>query len=304
MQYLSPTCSEVVDFLRTPVPPNLQNLHPVPRCPADNLSVCFEEAEHKYRILLGDGTVVSEVQQSVSGVVKKYFPKDMRPICEKMVAKPGFRQSVKYRREYAPLVEDATQIDDAKWVDLILEYWLGIGRDAAKLGTQLHSYAEFLCNGVAMPFSVDAPEYQFIHHYLDFKYNEGWSCFRTELRMFHMSPAPIAGTPDLLMYRDVTRGEGDVCREFCMVDWKRSKQISKFSFGRQKGIGPCARFPDCNLYHYTLALAIYRRILKLSYNMSVDGGLFLCVAHPNNNTFEQIELFPPADSLIDHMMGL
>jgi hypothetical protein len=75
---------------------------------------------------------------------------------------------------------------------------------------------------------------------------------------------------------------------FAIYDWKRSKEI-KFENKYQKGLSPISHLHDCNYWHYSLQLNIYRRILEKFYNVVVSE-LALVILHPNNKSYQIVKL--------------
>jgi hypothetical protein len=73
----------------------------------------------------------------------------------------------------------------------------------------------------------------------------------------------IAGTVDLLIYNPATN-----CYD--MFDWKTNKSIEMNSYGGQKGTKPATvHLPDCNFYHYSLQLSIYKYLLENYHNIKI-----------------------------------
>ena len=52
---------------------------------------------------------------------------------------------------------------------------------------------------------------------------------------------------------------------------------------------PLDHLPDCNYYHYSLQLNIYRAILESEYNYCVSG-MFLGIVHPLSESYQCIEI--------------
>ena len=110
---------------------------------------------------------------------------------------------------------------------------------------------------------------QFLQFYEDHKdleiYRTEWNIFCDILR--------LTGSIDaVFINKDGTLSLGD---------WKRSKEISTESFGNKCGKYPLEYIPDCNYYHYSLQLNLYRVILEKFYGKIVKE-MFLIVLHPKN----------------------
>ncbi|MBH10012.1 MAG: hypothetical protein CMG74_06610 [Candidatus Marinimicrobia bacterium] len=84
----------------------------------------------------------------------------------------------------------------------------------------------------------------------------------------------IAGTIDLLALDKVTG-------IYEIIDWKTSKRINTTSFGNKTGNKFATRdVPDCNFYHYSLQLSLYRLILEEYYGFTVQNQL---ITHLQND---------------------
>ena len=84
----------------------------------------------------------------------------------------------------------------------------------------------------------------------------------------------IAGTIDILAL-DKTTGIYEI------IDWKTSKRIDTASFGNKMGTSSVTKdVPDCNFYHYSLQLSLYRYLLEEYYGITVQNQL---IAHLQDN---------------------
>ena len=91
----------------------------------------------------------------------------------------------------------------------------------------------------------------------------------------------IAGTIDILALDKVTN-------EYDLIDWKTSKKIERSAFGGKVGIKKATNnIPDCNYYHYTLQLSLYRYILEKFYGLSIRNQL---IAHLKDDYARGIEV--------------
>jgi hypothetical protein len=107
--------------------------------------------------------------------------------------------------------------------------------------------------------------------------------YRTEWLIYD-EEVKIAGSIDMVYLNE--DGTIDI------YDWKRSKKISKETFGNKYAINECINYlPDSNYFHYSLQLNIYKTIIEKNYNMKVKN-LYLIRLHPENknNTFEEIKV--------------
>jgi hypothetical protein len=55
------------------------------------------------------------------------------------------------------------------------------------------------------------------------------------------------------------------------------------------GYGPAKDLPDCNYWHYTLQLNVYRWLLEKHYNLKISE-MALVVLHPNNKSYKRFKL--------------
>ena len=91
----------------------------------------------------------------------------------------------------------------------------------------------------------------------------------------------LAGSIDGIFRR---RSDG----RFLIYDWKRSKKITtdnKF----QSGLGPMSHLPDCNYWHYSLQLNVYRWILETYYGLDV-ADMYLVIMHPDAKGYKRMRL--------------
>lgn len=75
----------------------------------------------------------------------------------------------------------------------------------------------------------------------------------------------LAGTIDLLLYDKVDK-------TYKILDWKTNKKIDTQSFRNRMGNHEAtADIMDCNYYHYSIQLSLYRFILEKYYGLTVTG---------------------------------
>ncbi len=80
----------------------------------------------------------------------------------------------------------------------------------------------------------------------------------------------IAGTVDILAKDNVTG-------EYGIIDWKTSKKIETSSYAQKMGTHRSTKHVmDCNFYHYSLQLSLYRYILEEYYGLKIRNQL---IAH-------------------------
>lgn len=160
----------------------------------------------------------------------------------------------------------------------IKDGWVANGKQAAELGTLMHLNIEYYYNG--LPFTqgfVETKEYQLFQEYL--ADHKEYKPFRTEWAVY-TKRYRLAGSIDMV-YIDPKNP-----KKIIIADWKRAKEI-KFSNKWEKGYPPLNDIDDCNYWHYTLQLNIYRMILEKYYDKRVSE-MFLVILHPNQEHYIKI----------------
>jgi hypothetical protein len=106
--------------------------------------------------------------------------------------------------------------------------------------------------------------------------------YRTEWYIYH-EELKLAGSIDMVYELP--------CGAKAIYDWKRSKEISKYSFWDKFAITSCIKhIPDLNFWHYSLQLNTYKAILEEKYGLEIKE-LYLVKLHPDNksNNYELIK---------------
>ncbi len=57
----------------------------------------------------------------------------------------------------------------------------------------------------------------------------------------------------------------------------------------QSGLGPLAHLPDCNYWHYSLQLNVYRYILERYYGLTISD-MYLVILHPDQPSYKRMRL--------------
>ena len=57
----------------------------------------------------------------------------------------------------------------------------------------------------------------------------------------------------------------------------------------QTGLPPIQHLPDCNYWHYTLQLNVYRWFLENLYGLHIEE-MYLLVLHPDNKNYKRVRL--------------
>jgi len=238
----------------TPPPPPqylaIKNAHP------RDAAIVFDEGPHIYTVHGESGYT------SVTTWIHSHFSKfDADKIIDSM-----FRGKKMQDPEYKYYGMTREQIK---------ELWGS--NDAAKKGTAMHYDIECYYNGLEV--KNDSEEYQFFLQFAeDYKhlkpYRTEWIIFYEELK--------LAGSIDM-----VFKDEND---DLWIYDWKRTKELSPDAFGNKTSITSCiSHMPDCNFWHYSLQLNIYRGMLEHKYGVKIKG-MCLVRLHPENvyKTYERI----------------
>lgn len=153
----------------------------------------------------------------------------------------------------------------------IKEMWRANGKEAAELGTAMHLNIENYYNGLDFePGFIDTIEYKLFKMYLD--NHKEYKAFRTEWKVYSKKYR-LSGSIDMV-YIDPKDPE-----KLVLADWKRCKEI-KFENKWEKGYPPLEDIDNCNYWHYTLQLNVYRMIVEKYYNKIVSD-MFLVILHPN-----------------------
>ncbi|KAG5187366.1 FirrV-1-A45 [Tribonema minus] len=219
--------------------------------------VRFVDETHTYYI---DGS--SDGYLSCTTFIHGLFGKfDADAIITKMMKSPKFAIG-----DYAGMTREEIK---AKWDK---------NRDeAAAAGTAMHLNLEMYYNDE--PHVENTKEWDlFCSYQKDFP---DYKAYRTEMIVF-AEDLKIAGSIDMVYHDPEEPGSYIIC------DWKRSKEI-KMNNRFQKGCSALTRdLDDCNLVHYSLQLNLYKYILHNYYDMKVNA-IFLCVLHPNQDTYLKIE---------------
>jgi ATP-dependent exoDNAse (exonuclease V) beta subunit len=160
----------------------------------------------------------------------------------------------------------------------IKSLWETLRSTAALAGTKLHLDIEKFYN--KQQVSNNSIEYKFFLNYekerdkILLPYRTEWNVWDEDLR--------LAGSIDMVYIHKKTKN-------LHIYDWKRCKDIKKYSrwdFSNNEFI---SHIPDTNYWHYVLQLNIYREILQRKYNQTVDELAIICL-HPIKNNYIKIDI--------------
>ena len=224
----------------------------------------FQEEGHKYWI---DGDSTGLI--SVTTFIHTFFDKfDADKIIKYII------NSKKYN--------DPSYIYYKKSADDIKQKWENESKLAMNEGTKLHKDIENFYNTMETDGQVEIENdsIEFNHFLKFYEDHEELEVYRTEWMIFS-DILKITGSIDMVFLNK----DGTII----IADWKRSKLISYEAFGNKCGKYPLEHIPDCNYYHYSLQLNLYRVILEKFYNIQTND-MFLVILHPSNQSYEKIPI--------------
>jgi len=226
------------------------NKHPL------DTRIKFKDKGHKYWIDNNDTDIVS-----TTSFIHNFF----NDFDDDSVAK-NIVNSKKYKdpeyKYYKMTIEEIKQL------------WGENGEESRNEGTKLHKDIENFYNKIKD--KIESSEFhQFEDFYNDHKHLK---MYRTEWFIF-ADIFRITGSIDAVFIND----DGTLT----LGDWKRSKEIKEYS--EQNCKWPLEYIPDCNYYHYSLQLNLYKTILEKFYKQRVKN-MFLIVMHPKNKNEKYIKI--------------
>jgi len=136
---------------------------------------------------------------------------------------------------------------------------------ACAKGNKMHNAIELYYNQVpgikkATAWEGLEEECSQFDEFIAFQESTGLVPVRTEWRVYD-EDTRIAGDIDML-FRNKSGG-------YELYDWKRVKELKKTGFTPMKHAALC-HLGDCNYWHYTLQLNLYKHILESKYGMKID----------------------------------
>ena len=239
------------------------------RNPRD-LCIEFDEPTHRYTI---NGVYKNWI--SCTGFLHTFFPHfDPDATIKKMMNSPKWPTSPYY----------------GMTADAIKEKWSNSGKEASGAGTAMHLAIEMHHNGAEhlIEDSIkQTPEWKyFLNYWRDFggelePYRTEWEVFSEEHK--------LAGSIDMIYKKK----DGT----FAVYDWKRSKEI-KTSNNFENGYAPVDHLPNCNYWHYTLQLNVYKWFLETYYGLKITE-LCILIFHPDNKNYQRFRLNILEDEVVD-----
>jgi hypothetical protein len=240
-----------------------QHLSRINHHPRDD-RIYFVEETHKYYV---DGSCVGNL--SCTGFIHEFFGHfDAKGCIAKMR-----RNAAKWAQSpYFGMTDEE-----------IIQKWSDNGKAASEAGTAMHLAIEQFLHGSAeeiIPEVKETPEWRY---FMKFWADCGHDLepYRSEWEVWTSSDIKLCGSIDMVFRR---KSDG----KFVIYDWKRSKEIkaeNQFS----NGLAPLDHLPDCNYWHYTLQLNVYKWILEKYYGLDV-ADLYLVILHPDNPSYRRMRL--------------
>lgn len=77
--------------------------------------------------------------------------------------------------------------------------------------------------------------------------------------------------------------------EIIIIDYKTNKGINTEAYKNQKMLFPLNHIPDCNFYHYSLQLAIYKYLIEYETGIKVSSKKWLIWMNENNDDYTLYE---------------
>lgn len=232
---------------------------------------------------------------SITTFIGTKFPKFISAQVLKRIFKDIDRNPEYQRFVYG---SDGNKKSEAEIKAGILASWEANRVRASSLGTRMHRQIELFYND-------RPPEHMTLEfmYFLNFHHRTqelGWVPLRTEMMVWD-EECQLCGSVDMI-YKDKDDNKvfGEEMIDVHVVDWKRSKSISKNGYGRC-GIGLCSDLPDANFYKYGLQLNFYREILEKNYNVRVLS-MRIVVMYPDNTDYQEYEV--ERSDLVQEMMKL
>jgi hypothetical protein len=159
-----------------------------------------------------------------------------------------------------------------KTVDEILEMW-NLGTNS---GTIMHKNIEDFWNGINPLEEIgDKTRFGLFQQCYGWLKKIGLEPYRTEWIIYD-EDYDIAGSIDFVAKNPQTG-------KYWVIDWKRSNQLRRNSFGKKCGLGPCSDVEDCNGFHYQIQVNLYKHILEKRYGIEIEQCCVINL-HPDCKT--------------------
>lgn len=243
------------------MPQPWQKLSFINKHPRDEY-ITFDEPTHTYYINGSSSGVIS-----CTKFIHDFFPHfDPDVTIAKMMKSKKWESSVWY----------------GKSAEEIKKAWNDSGKEASTKGTAMHLAIEQFLHGSSEeidPSNYDTVEWKYFMNFWRDMEND-LVPYRSEWEVW-MREYLLCGSIDMVFFSKKLNG-------YVIYDWKRSKKITT-SNNFANGFGPVSHLPDCNYWHYTLQLNIYKYFLEKFYGLNIVD-LCLVILHPDNKNYVRIRL--------------
>lgn len=177
----------------------------------------------------------------------------------------------------------------------VLKKWDTLAKIASITGTIVHKYAEDRQIGRVMPFDfseavknnllepVKERVYKLCAMYDKFAIETGGKLLPLKMEFTVGLQDHIAGNIDLLCWNEKHQ-------EINIVDYKTSKKIDKTNAFGKKMKNEMSAYDDCEFYHYSFQLAIYKEILN-RFGIKIGNCMLIWINEKN----QKYEVIPCAD---------
>lgn len=225
--------------------------------------IYFVEETHKYFI---DGSCDGNL--SCTGFIHEFFGHfDPKATLTQMRKKPTWATSKYF----------------GKTDEQIIKEWSDSGKAASEAGTAMHLAIEQFLHGspeMIKPEIKETPEWRYFMKFWN-DFGDDLEPYRSEWEVWTSKEIKLCGSIDMV-FRRKSNGK------FVIYDWKRSKEI-RCENKYQNGLAPLDHLPDCNYWHYTLQLNVYKWMLEKYYGLEVED-LYLVILHPDNPSYRRMRL--------------
>lgn len=227
--------------------------------PRDSM-ITFDEGPHIYTILEDPN---SKYTSCTTFIHYLFEPFNANNIIDKMMKSSNWTQSKYF----------------GKSKDEIKAMWDQNRTTAATSGTNMHKTIELFLNG-----EIEFSELYLnpdMKHYISFYNNYGnkLKSYRSEWMIYDFD-LKIAGSID---YATINEDQ-----TLDLYDWKRSTEIKKENKW-QSAKYPIRHIPDCNYWHYSLQLNLYKALLEKNYQKKIRA-MYLVILHPNFEDYQILQV--------------
>jgi len=213
----------------------------------------------------------------------------VKGVCDKWISCTGFLHE--FFPHFNPDLTISKMMKSDKWpsskyygmtAEEIKNQWSSSGKEASSSGTAMHLAIEQFLHGseeVIDPQVLKTTEWAYFKNFWR-KCGDDLIPYRSEWEVYS-EPHKLAGSIDMVYYRPSDK-------KYVIYDWKRSKEI-KTENRFENGYPPLDHLPNCNYWHYTLQLNVYKWMLETYYGLEI-GDLYIVIIHPDNKNYIRMRL--------------